>query len=340
MPPINLARVFAVPAQAAGDQPPVYVVACRPTDDALGFDIRYDDSLAGDFPIVGRSASFGLPVAVGLAASSTVTTLRLSLLPDGAGGARFDRDSGLLRNWTGGATEGRNDELLVILCGGGAVQEMCSIAGTPTLVSAGTFDVPVLRGRLGTAGLAWTPGAEAWVVHSSGLAALSHADFMAAALDGATLPYLPPGAYSRAGTYVPADAYAERVRRAAAGSPLVEFGAQPDAEEWVPTLELQIPEGYAVDAGDTPGGDWGDLDHGGSDFGAPTGAAEYAVMALAPSMCGWSEYPGFASTPPRYYKRRNASGAIVLAQESTGLINTTTTTFSGVAIRQGSSGLC
>jgi hypothetical protein len=58
MPPINLARAFALPAGSAA-QPPVHILACRPHDTALGFDIRYDDSAAGDFPEIDRQIAFG-----------------------------------------------------------------------------------------------------------------------------------------------------------------------------------------------------------------------------------------------------------------------------------------
>jgi len=262
MPPVSLARVLALPATTSGGSPTIHALAARPHGLALGIDVYYDDAAAGDFPPVGKQRSFALPVSLYGAVTATETTFRVALLPAGAAGISYRRDEHILRDWSGGVTEGRNDELLLILVkrgAGGVIAvngdrdyvEVCAVAGAATLVAADVFDVPVLRGRRGTVSLDWATGSfpdawsgyEGWLIPSAQLAALQHADFDGMLETGAT-GYFRLGAYASRSSYSPAAAYAERQRRATAEEALVEYSAQPDDTTWVPELTAAIPAGY------------------------------------------------------------------------------------------------
>ncbi len=263
MPPVALARVLALPSTTAGGSPTMRALAARPHGVAIGVDVYYDDTAAGDFPLVGKQRSYALPVSLYAGAGVGAGTIRVALLPAGTNGEDFQRDQHLLRDWAGGATEGRNDELLLVLIkrgSGGAIAangdrdyvEVCSVSGSPTLVSAGVFDIPVLRGRLATLALDWSAGSfpdawstyEAWLIPSAQLAALEHADFDSMLSSGAT-GYFRLSAYAGRGSYGPEAAYGERQALEAAARPVGEYGLQPDTTTWVPALTAKIPAGYA-----------------------------------------------------------------------------------------------
>jgi hypothetical protein len=254
--------VLALPATTSGGSPTIHALAARPHGLALGIDVYYDDAADGDFPPVGKQRSFALPVSLYGAVTATETTFRVALLPGSAGGSSYRRDEHILRDWSGGLTEGRNDELLLILIkrgAGGTIAaagtrdyvEVCAVSGSPTIVAAGVFDVPVLRGRRGTVALDWASGTfpdawsgwEGWLIPAAQLAALEHADFDGMLSTGAT-GYFRFGAYAARSTYSPEAAFTERQRRATAEEALVEYAEQPDETQWVPALTAAIPAGY------------------------------------------------------------------------------------------------
>lgn len=115
MPPVVLARVLSLPSTVSGDSPTIHALAARPHGLALGVDVYYDDTDAGDFPVVGKQRAFALPVSLSTAATVVAGTIRVALLAAGANGEDFRRDEHILRDWSGGLTEGRNDELLLVL---------------------------------------------------------------------------------------------------------------------------------------------------------------------------------------------------------------------------------
>ena len=256
-PPVSLARAFCLPSTEPGALPAVHVVAARPLDTAVGFDIYYDDSAAGDFPPLGKSTTFSLPLKLDVSISAVSGTIRCSFLPAGSNGEDYTRDEAFLRNWSGGETEGRNDELLLLLMAkfGGEVTtiEACSISGAPTIVDSDTFDIPVLRGRLGTTASAFASAVwsslEVWVVVRASLAELTHSDFAEAALDSAKVLYFRPGAYTSRASYDPDAAYTERQRRVTESLSLAEYADQPNATDWTPTATVKIPAGYYQDDG-------------------------------------------------------------------------------------------
>lgn len=256
MPPVVAARVLSLPATTSGGSPTLHALAARPHGLALGVDVYYDDTASGDFPVVGKQRAFALPVSISTAAAADAGTIRVALLAAGANGEDFRRDEHILRDWSGGLTEGRNDELLLILIkrgSGGAIAangdrdyvEICAVSGAPTLVSTDTFDVPVLRGRRETVALAWeTATTEAWLIPLAQLASLEHADFDGMLSTGST-GYFRLGAYASRSTYSPAAAFAELERRQALELSTGEYADQPDDATWVPAHIAKIPAGYA-----------------------------------------------------------------------------------------------
>jgi hypothetical protein len=250
VPPINLIRAFSLPAAKEGEQPPVHIVACRPELTSAGFKVGYDDTPGGDFPLLGIQGSFALPMSLDTSASSGAGTIRCSLLPTGANGQRYDRDANYIRSWTGGAVEGRGDNLIALIVGlsAGSIisMEACSVSGTPTLVDADTFDIPVLRGRLRTTARAWTAGAftsvEVWIIPSGALVDFSHEDFISSAKTGLTL-YFHAGAYDHLGEYSPAEAWAERTRRVNEALPLGEYALQPNDSTLYPIHTFVVSSG-------------------------------------------------------------------------------------------------
>ena len=262
MPPIVYRRILAAPSPTVGGVPPIFALAARPDDLAVGMDIRYDDASDGDFPLVGKQNAFALPVSLVAGANAAASTVRVATLPDLEDGTNARRDDTLLRNWSGGAPEGRNDELLLVLLmkSGGAIalqdggqlafMEILSITGAPTLVLTDTFDIPVLRGRQGTTALDFSAGSfpdawsayEGWVIPRSSLLALTHADFDTMLTTGWP-GFFRLGAYARGSSYDPSTAYAEATRRTAALIDLAEFSAQPDDSTWIPEDSLVIPNG-------------------------------------------------------------------------------------------------
>lgn len=266
MPPLARARVLSLPPLSTGESAAIYALAARPHGLALGVDLYYDDTLTGDFPLVGKQRAFALPLSLHAGADVAATTIRVALLADGADGEDFRRDEHIIRDWPGGLTEGRNDELLLVMIkrgSGDAIAasgdrdyvEVCSVSGAPTLVSDGVFDLPVLRGRRATIPLDWSAGSfpdsswatyEAWLIPSAQLAALTHSDFDELRSTGAT-GFFRAGAYASRAQYSPAAADGERVRLATMERPTLEYTAQPDDSTWVPALTAKIPAGYADD---------------------------------------------------------------------------------------------
>lgn len=262
MPPVVYRRVLALPAETPGDTPPIHVLAARPHNLAIGMDVYYDDDTSGDFPPVGKQRAFALPVSLVASKNSAATTIRVALLAEDADGVDAQRDRALLTDWSGGETEGRNDELLLILLrktagvidyqAGDLLEwvEVMSISGAATLITGDTYDVPVLRGRLGTTALDFTDGSfpdvwshyEGWIIPRAQLESLFHADFDSMLVSGDP-GYFRLGAYASRAVYDPDDADAERQRREDASLDELEYASQPDDTTWFPEDEYSIPPG-------------------------------------------------------------------------------------------------
>ncbi|MBC2592705.1 hypothetical protein H5P28_00365 [Ruficoccus amylovorans] len=263
VPPVMWSRLLALPPLDPISAPPVIALAARPHSLALGLEVAYDSGAGGDFPTVARQSGFALPVRLAASFGSGSSTVRVRLL-DPVDGADPRRDEQYLRAWAGGATEGRNDELLLILLkkdeAGDILRhgdedsleylEVLSIASAPALVSTDTFQASVLRGRLGTAALAFTDGpfpasweeVEGWVIPRYLMARLAHNDF-AGMLATGTPGWFRLGAYTARKGYAPVAAWEERQRRTAAAQSLAELALQPDATTYVPQAAYAIPAG-------------------------------------------------------------------------------------------------
>lgn len=312
LPPVNWVRVFAAPAGSA-ELPPVYVVAARPADSVTGYDVRYDDSAAGDFPALGNEPGCALPLLLQADCSAAATEVTVRLLPVTAAGATPRRDEHVLRNWAGGLVEARDDRLLLVIlkiAGDGQIEwsgtgataaeyaEILSVAGPATIVDADTFTVPVLRGRKGTPARAFTGGAwsgvEAWLVPSGSLQAMRHDDWTAAATAGTTL-YFRFRPYALGIEYLGETAFAERQRRAAASEALEEYSAQP-AQPDAPTVPYRIPAGYLPGMSDGDGDTYSD-EIPGLWPAAATISTACKVRGGVATLIGWEPFIGQTSIP-------------------------------------------
>ena len=260
MPPINYSRVLALPPASTDESPAIYVLAARPHDLALGVNVYYDDTAPlGDYPLVGRQTAFALPVRLAADLAAGSSTVSFSLIGATESGVSRQRDKGMVTGWSGGLTEGRNDELLLILVRRAADDsitpngdrdwvEVLSIASAPALTAADTYSVDVLRGRLNTLALSHLGAdTEGWIIYRSRLDPLSHADFDSMLTSGA-YGYFRLGAYAARASYSPALARAEKMARAETGEAFAEFAIQENDTDWCPPLAgVRIPAGYAVE---------------------------------------------------------------------------------------------
>ena len=247
VPPISCYRVIEVPADFSTDGPEVLPLAARPSGMASAFDFTYSDTLGGDYAFLGRN-QFALPMRLYASLGSSATTIRVQTHADSY--ADYTRDLHYLTEWQGGTVEGRDDQLLMVLVSksGSVVSEVLSVNGTATIVSAGVYDVPVLRGRLGTTALtcsgsfpdAWS-SYEVWVLPRSAYERVTHADFTGLLSSGtAHFRMSAAGIY---GTYDPATAYAEKQRLAGLSKPLGDFYYQANSSTFAPEIAFTFPSG-------------------------------------------------------------------------------------------------
>lgn len=223
--PLHYQRAISLPPEAS-EPVTVSILAARPDDDIVGMEVLYDDDLeAGTFPTLASIQGFALPVQLASAVSPEAETVRVKTFADLGGGARADRERWMLEDAAGvGETEARDDTLLLVLLRKNPVtgQILATDAGhqvevlslrTISLVDADTWDLSVLRGRLGTVALAFDGTGEAvfpdvwshfegWVIPRAKLAQLRHSDFYTLSGTGAA-GYFRFRPYSRAVTYDP-----------------------------------------------------------------------------------------------------------------------------------------
>lgn len=258
-PPIAYSRVLAISPATADDQPGVAVLAAQPSDTADYFAVEYCRSSGGDFDEIGNSTTFALPLAVEASFSDVASTLRVKLLT-GANSIDLKRGRLTLTNWNEGDVAARDDRLLIVLLrkdGSGNIilkgdgtqwVEILSVSGPATSVSTDVYDVPVLRGRLGTIAAAFTAGSfpdtwsgyEAWCIPKEGLGAFLHPDF-GELIDDDDPAYFRLVAHDGAGTYDPTTAYTERTRRVSESIALEEFVNQASGGVYYPAITYDFP---------------------------------------------------------------------------------------------------
>jgi hypothetical protein len=250
--PLYGQRLISLPP-ARGEDPSISCLAARPGDDVVGLEILYDDDpVNGTFGGIGFGAGWALPVKLAQAAGSGAATVRVNTFAEFTAGHRADRERWILETGSGASeAEARNDVLLLVLIkkdtdsgnilpsGDRHYMEVLSIAGI-SLVSTDTWDLSVLRGRLGTSALAFDAGSfpdawsqyEGWVIPRSSLGEFSHGDFPSLMTSEET-GYFRFRPYSRLANYDPSLAY--------------EAGLQ-STEDW-DTAPFTWPTGYAALAG-------------------------------------------------------------------------------------------
>lgn len=259
LPPLYYRRPIPLHRETTDDSQPIYILAARPSDLSTGFNIHYDSNPAGDFPVMGSQNGFQLPLQLNAGFDDNDSTVQVTLLPN-AGGRSARRDADMLRDYNGGMIEALADSLVLIavkLVGGAiALQpdgvtpyyEVMSVTGPAAVIGADTFEIPVLRGRQGTAALDFNGGSfpdgfanyELWLCVRSELIPVYHPDFdeMIVSLNPAYFRY---SAYGRTGIYDPATAYAERVRLDAIPADVGEFVLQTNGTDHVPQDTFSFP---------------------------------------------------------------------------------------------------
>jgi hypothetical protein len=252
--PLDVVRVLSLPNEGNAEAPTISVLAVRGDETWERVEALFSDEAAGDYVSIGYQVGFACPATLVSAIGQDDTTIRIALVTTFAGlngDVDGTLDADLLREAVGSGTDlaARNDELLLVLVrkdGAGAVEpngtfdwvEACSVIDV-TPVSAGVYDVQVIRGRINTRGLAFDtvdgtiafPASwddyEVWCIPRSRLARLSHADFATMLLTGEA-GYFRLAAASAVASYDPSDAEAA--------------GLQPDAD-WRPQRSYAFPAG-------------------------------------------------------------------------------------------------
>lgn len=253
--PLEFFRLLSIPEEDDEQPPRVSVLAVRPDDTWERVEVLYSDEAAGDYVSLGSQLGFACPATIVEPLDFDADVVRLALVATfaGAGGSVDGTlDADLLREAVGSGTDlaARNDELLLVLVrkdgadiaasGNLDWAEVCSIIDV-TPVSAGVYDVKIIRARMGTRALDFgTAGGtisfpstwddyEAWCLPRSRLARLSHADF-AGMLFSQEPGYYRFGPATAVATYDPAEAEAA--------------GLQPDTD-WRPQVAYVFPAGGA-----------------------------------------------------------------------------------------------
>lgn len=206
--PLDEFQLITLPFDGEGG-PWISLLAVRPEPTWERVEVFYsgvDWDGGTDFTSIGSQFGFACPATLvdPLAFDDGVVRLALISTLGGGIGPTFDPtiDANLLREATGTGVDltGRNDELLLVLVaidpGSGTIRangdlewvEVCSVVDVAP-VSAGVYDVTILRARLGTKALdfgtfggtvsfpaAWNRH-QAYVLPRSRLSELTHADF-------------------------------------------------------------------------------------------------------------------------------------------------------------------
>lgn len=259
-PPLNYSRIISFISELENYPLGVRVLAARPTDLAYGVDVHYCSEVDGDYAYLATQRAFALPLTLVQALSDVATTIRVKLIT-GADGVNARRDAALLLNWNGGAVEAANNTLILCVVkkdGGGSILErpdgrpwieLLSVAGPPSAVATDTYDVPILRGRVGDISSAFTTGSfpdnwtnyEVWCLPFTDFFNMVHLDFPGLGTTGA------PGYFrlipvSKEGTYDPDLAWTERQRRLAESLDLAEFAPQTSGGVYHPEITFTFPD--------------------------------------------------------------------------------------------------
>ena len=192
--PLVYALAIPLPAASYGLPPTVGILTTRPSRDVVGFEVLFGTDTGLPFADLGSQIGFAVRAQLNAGLTAIATTAAFTEL-DGVAGA----DAPLAANTPGGNNaEAQDNTLLAILAtldgsgrvaldGTGApVMEIVSIVSRAA-VSGATFNYTVLRGRLGTAALAWSAATPVWIIPEANLVPWNHYQFTA--LQGSLLHF-------------------------------------------------------------------------------------------------------------------------------------------------------
>lgn len=175
-------RVIPMPGRMATQLDSVAVLAERPAKQIEGIDIHFDTDTGGTFQEMAATPAFAQRATL---RSNFGATLPLPTTIEVTVPAQVDTDLFAVQP---GALLANDDTLLAILvemdganikedADGYVYVELCSISAQ-SLVSAGNYDLTVLRARQGTQPRAFTTAnCEVWLIYRKDLLELAHADF-------------------------------------------------------------------------------------------------------------------------------------------------------------------
>lgn len=159
-------RVLEVPYALSQQVGAIILLAQRPNNLITGVSIYMDTDPAGTFSLLGQQNSFAAQATLHVAVAATDTVLQLTVDT-----TQVDANYLTLQY---SANDAVNDTMLAILVdvsagqvaesGGYAIMEICSVSAQ-TLISAGQYNLTVLRGRKNTVPTAFaTATTEVWLI--------------------------------------------------------------------------------------------------------------------------------------------------------------------------------
>ena len=177
MPAITSFRFLEVPTALSGQRGAIIALAERPSNLVVGAQLYFDTDPAGTFSsLLGTVRNFAAKGALASDAAAGDTTLHLSVDTTQVDADYFTQQYSV--------NQAANDTMLAFLVAvdgtqvaesaGFQVMEICSVSAQ-TLVSAGHYDLTVLRGRKNTIPAAFTTAAtEVWLIPAGLLSFFNH----------------------------------------------------------------------------------------------------------------------------------------------------------------------
>ncbi len=182
VPPITAFRFLAVPTALAGARENIVALAQRPNNLIVGAALYFDTDPAGTFSLLGQLSNFAAQATLYSAVAAGDTALHLTVDTTQVDADYFTQQYS--------ANDAANDVLLAFIvslvpAGGDAGQvaedgngfqlmEICSVSAQ-TLISAGRYDLTVLRGRKNTSAAAFTTAhTEVWLIPAALLSFFTH----------------------------------------------------------------------------------------------------------------------------------------------------------------------
>ena len=185
VPPITNFRFLEVPSVLSGARGEIICLAQRPNNLLVGAQLYFDISSTGTFSsLLGQFNNYAAKATLYAAVAATDTTLQLTVDTTQTDANYFT----LQYN----ASQATNDTMLAFIVstvasggdagqvaesGGYELLEICSVSAQ-TLISAGRYNLSVLRGRQNTSATAFTTAnTEVWLIPQALLNFFNHAEF-------------------------------------------------------------------------------------------------------------------------------------------------------------------